>query len=148
MGRLTLPESISLDSNIFIASYDKRNVFYKLSKILLEEIKEAAPRVLISVLVFEEFLVKIYAAKLDKGLQGYEDFMSGGGKFTVIDVNRKIARKAAQIRAKYSKIKTPDAIHLGCAIEAGVKMFITTDKGLPEKIEGLKIVNLGDLNLN
>ena len=100
------------------------------------------------VLVFEEFLVKIYQSKLEKGLSGYENFLTQGKRFTVIDVDIKVARKAAQIRANFPKIKTPDAIHLACAIQAEVKLFITTDRGLPEKIEKLKIVNLKNLDIS
>lgn len=148
MGRLTLPESIGLDSNIFIARYNENNEFHKLAKNLLKEIEHVAPKVVISILVFEEFLVKVYQGQLEKGLPGYENFLTGNGRFIVKDVDRLTARKAAQIRAKYPKIKTPDAIHLACAIESGSKIFITTDSGLPKKIEELAIVSLKDLDFN
>jgi predicted nucleic acid-binding protein len=148
MGRLDLPESISLDSNIFIALNDVENGFHKPAKNLLFEINEINPKVCVSILVFEEFLVKFYQEKPKESLAYFENFLTGGGRFKVLNVDKSIARKAAQIRAKYPKIKTPDAIHLACAIEAGVKMFITTDRGLPQKIENLEITNLKDLKLN
>lgn len=139
MGLISSSQALSLDSNIFIAAFDKQNQFHIACKELLSQIKQVSPRVFISVLVFEEFLVQIYRDGLDKNLTFYEDFLTGGGLFTALDFNRSIARRAAQIRAKYPNIKTPDAIHLASALESGAKIFITTDKKLPSKIEKLKI---------
>lgn len=139
MGLISPSRSLALDSNIFIAAYDKENIHNRKCVELLSDITRASPQVFISVLVFEEFLVQIYKEGLDKDLAYYENFLTGGGLFTVIDFTRQIARKAAQIRAKFPKVKTPDAIHLASAIESGVKIFITTDKRLDIKLDNLKI---------
>lgn len=128
--------SLALDTNILITAFNKPD---GASGKLLEKIKEASPQVFVSTIVFEEFLVKVYKEKLEKDLAVYEDFITGGGLFIVISIDRTIARKAAQIRAVYSSIRAPDAIHLATAIESKAKIFITTEKRLPKKIDNLKI---------
>lgn len=124
-----------LDTNILIRAFNNEQASLK----LLERINEINPKVIISTLVIEEFLVKVYKEKLEKDIEKYEDFITGGNSFIVIDFNRQIARKTAQLRAKFN-LRSPDAIHLATAICAGAKTFITADKRIPKKIEGLQIV--------
>lgn len=38
--------------------------------------------------------------------------------------------RATDLRAKYPKLKTPDALHLAAAIEAGCDVFVTNDAQL------------------
>lgn len=141
MGKVgILPaDIIGLDTNIFISAFNKGDVLGKKAIELLDEIKQNSPRVYISVLVFQEFLVKIFAGGLEKDAALYEDFITAGGFFTPVDVDREIARKAAKIRAEYPNVRTPDAIHLATALSAGVKTFFTFEKKLPKKISNLQI---------
>lgn len=130
--------AIALDTNIFILAYNQRNTQGEAARKLLDKLTKPGSQVFISVLVFEEFLVKIYKQGLEKNLADYENFLTGAGVYTVVDVNRQIARFAAKIRAQFN-LKAPDAIHLASAIEAGAKVFITTDKRLPRKVGKLTI---------
>ena len=41
-----------------------------------------------------------------------------------------IFERATDLRAKYLKLKTPDALHLAAAIESGCDAFVTNDFGL------------------
>lgn len=130
---------IALDTNIFILAYNKRNNQGETARKLLDKLTKQGSQVFISVLVFEEFLVKIYKQGLEKNLADYENFLTGAGVYTVVDVNRQIARFAAKIRADYPSVRASDAIHIASAIESGVKEFITTDRRLPRKIGKLTI---------
>lgn len=130
---------IGLDTNIFILAYDKKTPKGDRARELLQKNKEANSKIFISVIVIEEFLVRIYKEELEKDILKYEDFITAGGFITVVDVNRQIARTAAKIRAEYPSLRTPDAIHLASAISAGVNTFITTDKRIPGKIGKLTV---------
>lgn len=129
---------LALDTNIFILAYNKGSRGEKAQE-LLEKAIRSNTKTFISVIVFEEFLVKIYKQGLEKNIGDYENFLTAGGAITVVDVTRQIARVAAKIRADYSSIRAPDAIHIASAIEAGAKTFITTDRRLPKKIGKLEI---------
>lgn len=132
----------ALDTNLFIYAYGKKDYLGDLARAFLDDLKVLSPRIVISVLVFEEFLVQIYKKKLDKNINEYEDFITCGGLATVLDVNREVAREAAKIRAKYHGIRTPDALHLASAIFAKANFFVTTDRRIPRKIENLKVIVL------
>lgn len=131
--------AIALDTNIFILAYNKRNTQGETARKLLDKLIKSGSQVFISVLVFEEFLVKIYKQGLEKNLVDYENFLTGAGIYNVVDVNRQVARFAAKIRADYPTLRAPDAIHLASAISAGANTFITTDKRLPRKLGKLTI---------
>lgn len=125
--------TVALDTNIFVYAYQNKPRSKDALQIL-EKIKSTGIRCFISVLVFEEFLVGVYKQKLEKSVSSYEDFLTSSGLFTVVDMDRQIARTAAKLRAEHSSLRTPDAIHLASAISAGVNTFITTDRRIPKKI--------------
>ena len=129
---------IALDSNIFIRAIDDPGPLGEKSRILLEDLRQTASKVFISVIVLEEFFVKVYKRGREKDIDNILDFITMGGLVRLVDVNRQIALLAAKIRADYN-IKAPDAIHLASAITARVKVFITSDKRLPSKVGRLKI---------
>lgn len=132
---------IALDSNIFIRAIDDLGPLGEKARNLLEDLRPAASKVFISVMVLEEFFVKVYKKGREKDIDNILDFITMGGLVQLVDVNRQIALLAARIRAEYS-IKAPDAIHIASAIESGAREFITTDRRIPKKIGTLKIVVL------
>lgn len=132
-------DRIALDTNIFIYALNTSANKSEKARLILQAIKEVNPATSISVLVFEEFLVKVYKDKMERDLAYYEDFLTGGGMIRVVDLDRNIARKAALLRAKHESLRAPDAIHLASAIEAKARIFITADRRLPQNIDKLKV---------
>lgn len=53
---------------------------------------------------------------------------------------------AANLRARYN-VRTPDALHLATALEAGCNAFLTNDLGL-RRVTDLRILVLDDLELD
>ncbi len=133
---------IALDTNIFILAYNQTSPKGEKAQALLDKILHSGDQIFISVIVFEEFLVKIYKQGLERNLADYENFLTAGGIVMVVDVTRQIARVAAKIRADYPSVRAPDAIHIASALESGAKVFYTTDRRLPKKIDKLEIINL------
>lgn len=129
---------IALDSNIFIRALDDPGPLGEKSRTFLEKLKRFPSRVFISVMVLEEFFVKVYKQQREKDLEDILDFITLDGLVHLIEVNKNIALLAAKIRAQ-NNIKAPDAIHLASAIESGAKVFITTDKRLPRKVGKLNV---------
>lgn len=130
---------IAFDTNIFIYAYERSDEIGEHARKFLKEIINPTTPVFLSVLVFEEFLVKIYKKGLQKELTQYEELLTGGGLFTIIDVNRQIARTAAKLRAEYPSLRTPDALHLASAIFTKANFFITFDRRIPRKIGKLEV---------
>lgn len=139
MINLKSSHTVSLDTNIFIRALKKDDPVNERARNWLERIKAVKPRVFISVIVIEEFFIHIYKDKREKEIPAILDFITLEGLCTVVDINRQIAMSAAKLRAEYTSLRTPDAIHLASAIESGAKVFITTDRRLPKKIGKLTV---------
>ena len=142
MINLKSSQIIGLDTNIFIHALKKNDPKHEIARSLMERIKEVKPTVYISVLVIEESLIHVYKQKQEKEITAILDFIPMEGLCNVVDVNQSVAISAAKLRAIYTSLRTPDAIHLASAIESGAKVFITTDKRIPKKINSLKVTNL------
>lgn len=135
-------QTVSLDTNIFIRALKKDDPINDRARSLLERIKDGKLEVFISVLVIEEFFIHVYKENREKETSAILDFITLEGLCTVVDINRQIAMSAAKLRAEYPSLRTPDAIHLASAIKGGAEIFITTDKRIPRKIKGLKVIVL------
>lgn len=139
INSLRSSQTISLDTNIFIRALDDSTHLGDKARELIIEIKETAPRVFISTILLEEFFVRVYKDKQDKEETNILDFLTIGGLGTFVNMDRQVALLAAKIRADYSSLRSPDAIHLASAISAGANTFITTDKRIPRKIGKLRV---------
>lgn len=72
----------------------------------------------------------------------YEALLTRSRGIRLIDVTREQLRGAAQLRALIG-VRTPDALQLSAAREAGCTMFVTNDRRLPA-VSGLCVVRLAD----
>ena len=50
----------------------------------------------------------------------------------ILDIDREIAKKSAQIRAEYTGFKTMDALQLATAVLSGCDLFYTNDRQLQQ----------------
>lgn len=130
---------VSLDTNIFISALNENSSKNKQSIEVLKRIQVKSDRVFISAILLEEFFVRVYKLKQEKDIDANLEFINLGGLCTIVDMNTSVALLAAKLRAEYSSLRAPDAIHLASAIENKAKVFITTDRRLPRKIGNLKI---------
>jgi predicted nucleic acid-binding protein len=107
--------------------------------------KAAADRreLITSELTLCETLVIPYRAGDMATAERYEVFLGASDRLTLVPIDRKNLRAAAELRAHY-RLKTPDAIQIAAALSAQCSAFITNDRKLPE-IAGLRILNLSDL---
>lgn len=69
-------------------------------------------------------------------LADYDDFFEGAVA-EIVTLSRSVMDRATEIRARYS-YKTPDAIHLAAALEAGCDVFLTSDHAL-DRFEGIAV---------
>lgn len=144
VGLIALPNSsqaLSLDTNIFIQASSPTGPFHLAATNLLSHLTTNPPRIFLSVLILEEFFVKVYKLKHDKDTASIVNFLTINGQATLVDVNRDIALRAAKIRADHPSVRAPDALHIATALYSNSQLLITTDRRLPRKIENLTIVS-------
>jgi len=75
--------------------------------------------------------------------QQYRDILLHARGLTTLPLSQDIAEEAARLRAVYN-IRTPDAIQVATAIQAGAQFFLTNDERLPTFPE-LKVLILSRL---
>ena len=138
MGVTGSSQTIALDSNIFIRSLDDSTSLGEKARKFLEQLKDSS-RIFISAMVLEEFFVRVYKEKREKEIPILLEFITLGGLCTIINIDQAIALAAARLRAEIPSLRAPDALHIASAIESGAKIFYTTDKRLPRKINKLAI---------
>lgn len=100
-------------------------------------------RLLTSAVTVAEVLVHPYRMKNVELAREYEEILFNTEGFSVIPIDRTTAKEAAKLRAEFS-LKTPDALQLAAARDAGADCFLTNDRALA-KVTGLEIVLIDDL---
>jgi len=74
----------------------------------------------------------------------YKELMLNSGYLEMLPLDDKVAETAAELRAKYDGLKTPDAIHLATGILSCAQAFVTNDKKL-KQVKELDIIILDDI---
>ena len=87
-----------------------------------------------------EVLVVPYRANNKALADRYEALLTRSRGIRLIDLTRDQLRRAAQLRA-LTGVRTPDALQLTAAHDAGCTAFVTNDRRLPA-VSGLRIVQL------
>ena len=131
---------VAVDTAVFVYFIEEEPRF--LAHILpLFELADAGKReVVTSALTLLEVLVVPYRAGNQPLAARYEALLTRSRGIRLIDLTRGQLRAAAQLRAT-TGAKTPDALHIAAALEAGCGTFVTNDRRLPS-LPGLRIVQL------
>ncbi len=91
-------------------------------------------------------LVEVLTLPLQKGNQrlaeSYKAVLESGDNLTMMSIDQPLAERAAELRAQYG-VRTPDALQIAAAMQAGCEAFLTNDKRLPA-VPGLRILVLDE----
>lgn len=85
-----------------------------------------------STITLEEYFVYPYMKNQQEYIDNFEDFISSLG-IAVINIDKEIAKQAAQVRAEFKDFKSMDALQIGTAIVSGCDLFLTNDKQLRQE---------------
>ena len=87
-----------------------------------------------STVTMTEYLTYPYQQNNLRLINAFYDFIDGM-EIEVRNIDKIIAKKAAQIRAKYRFFKTMDALQLATACLSGCDLFLTNDRQLKQFTE-------------
>ena len=73
----------------------------------------------------------------------YDEMLGSTRGLRLTDIDHVQVRMAAQLRAEWPKLRTPDALQLAAALVGGCSAFVTNDARLPT-IRGLRIHHVKD----
>lgn len=73
----------------------------------------------------------------------YRDLILESENLQVIPITAAIAERAAHLRAAH-RLRTPDALQLSAAMEAGCEVFLTNDSAF-KRVSEIRVLVLGEL---
>lgn len=133
---------VALDSSIFIYFIEEHPRLLSVVEPVFAAIAAGTLAAVTSSLTLLEVLVRPLRAKRLALAAEYEQILAHSAGIALVPIDLQVLRRAAQLRAA-SGLKTPDAVHLAAALEAGCAVFLTNDERIPQ-VPGLRILRAGD----
>jgi predicted nucleic acid-binding protein len=145
VGPLTLPAAgrVYADSVILIYTVEQHPVYQP----VLQPLWQAAHAGTIEVVSSELALLETLVGPLKSGdiaLQADYEQALLGTDLRLLPITLPILREAARVRADHPTFRTPDAIHVATALDAGSALVVTNDTVF-RQLPGLPVVVLNDL---
>lgn len=147
MGRfreqLTNVGAVGLDTSIFIYYLESNPSYIPLTKIVFEAIEDGKFQAITSTITLMELTVHPWRLGNDNIAREYEAVLVNFPNLSIVDIDRNVARMAAQLRAKFNVLPA-DALQVAASLSAGAKIFLTNDKRLSSLQPMLDVLLLDD----
>lgn len=135
---------VHLDSMAFVYFIEEHAKYSPLLRPLFAAINDGSLKAITSYLTLLEVLVHpLRQGRVDLARK-YADILTSEQNLVLRPLDHEIAKEGAAIRAKFSSIKTPDAIQLATAVRSQADVFITND-GQLRSYTGIRLLVLDDL---
>jgi len=116
---------VALDADVVIAFLDAADDQHERAVEELRVRLDAGDDVLLGASVYAEVMVRPSRRGTEAKVDEFLDAIGA----TVIEVDRELARRAAQLRARHRSLRLPDALSLATALASGADL-LTLDHGL------------------
>jgi predicted nucleic acid-binding protein len=134
---------LALDTVVFIYYIEEHPRFLPVLDPVFAAIDKGRLPAIASSLTLLEVLVVPYRAGNVSLAERYEQVLTRSRGLRLVEIDRTQLRAAAQLRALYASLRTPDAIQVSAALSGGCSVLLTNDRDLPA-VPGLRILQLGD----
>jgi predicted nucleic acid-binding protein len=112
---------------------------------IFQRVSNGAPSGATSVITLSEVLVQPIIRQQTLLQREYRDLLMRSRNFSTWAISASIAELGAELRAQY-RLRTPDALQIATALEAGCEGFLSNDAGL-RRVTELRVLILDDLEL-
>ena len=136
------PGPVALDTAVFIYFIEEDPTFLPLVEGIFLAIDAGSLLAVTSTLTLLETLVVPIRAGNQRLADRYEVLLSQSRGLYLVDLDRPLLRRAAEVRA-VSGLKTPDALQVAAALQAGCTAFVTNNRQIPS-IAGLRVLQIRD----
>ncbi|MBB3999854.1 type II toxin-antitoxin system VapC family toxin [Aureimonas pseudogalii] len=120
---------VSVDTNVFIYLLEGVEGLEEVSQTFRRIIVERAFEAFTSEFTLCEVLVHPLRRAADEEVAAYRSLIEISGAFTTIPVDLPAFVEAARLRATLG-LRTPDAIHVACALHSGCDVILSNDQRL------------------
>ncbi|MFH1580567.1 MAG: PIN domain-containing protein [Pseudomonadota bacterium] len=135
-------KTVGLDTAPLIYFIEENQTYLEAVRIFFEAMDRGDFAVVTSTVTLLEVLVHPLRSNNRELAAEYRDILLNSRLMT-LEVSNTIAEQAAQLRATHN-IRTPDAIQISAALNAGASHFFTNDVRLPA-ISSIQIISLDSL---
>ncbi|MBN1936320.1 MAG: type II toxin-antitoxin system VapC family toxin [Anaerolineae bacterium] len=142
--RLAAHKTLGLDCCIFIYHVEAHPGYLPLTRELLDGVESGRWQAVVSTIALMELTVRPWQAGRPAAARAYEALLAHFPHLTLVDVTRDVARRAAQLRARYA-IPPVDALHAASVLVHGATAFVSNDRRLARLAPELDVVILDDL---
>ena len=141
--RLAKAKVIGLDTPVFIYFLEDNERYGPLAQRTINGIEKGKWQGVTSTITLMEITVRPWQVGRESAAREYEAVLVHFPNLSIVDVDRNVARAAAQLRAKYNVIP-PDALQVAASLSFGAKAFLTNDKRLSRLQELIDVLVLDD----
>ena len=134
---------LGIDTVVFIYFMERHPQFHDRVRRLFESAAAGERELVTSALTLLEVLVVPYRAGNLGVAERYEALLSRSRGLRLIDLDSRVLRAAAQIRAIHGT-PPPDALQLASSALHGCTAFVTNDRRMPDA--GVRVIQLADLD--
>lgn len=135
-------KTVGLDTAPLIYFIEENPTYIETVRLFFEAMDRGNFLVVTSTVTLLEVLVHPLRSNNTELAAEYRDILLNSRLMT-LEISNAIAEQAAQLRAVHN-IRTPDAIQISAALEAGATHFFTNDIRLPD-IPSIQILSLDSL---
>jgi predicted nucleic acid-binding protein len=144
--RLTNHQVIGLDTSVFIYHFEAHPRYQALTRVLLDAVQAGRPAAVTSTVTVMELTVRPWQLGRPAVAREYEALLVHFPHLMLADVTRAVARRAAQLRARY-RIRPADALQVASGLCHGATAFVTNDRQLARLAPELDVIVLDDVVL-
>jgi predicted nucleic acid-binding protein len=134
---------IGIDTPIFIYHLESHPAYLPLTQALLSSIEAGMKKGMTSTVTIMEINIRPLQLGRPEIAIKYEALLANFPNFSLIDINRDVARRAAQLRAQYS-LRRADALQVAACQVNGAQVFVTNDRRLAQLKAEIEIIVLQD----
>ena len=134
---------VALDTVVFIYFMEEHAAFLPHVEPLFEAIDSGRRQAVTSGLTLLEVLVVPFRAGDLSLAERYEALLTRSRGLRMVDIDHGQLRAAAEIRAVYPQVRTPDALQLAAAAASQCSALVTNDRQMPA-LPGLRVLQISD----
>lgn len=142
--RLANHNIVGLDTAVFIYHLEEHPDYLPLTKEVLNGVQSGKWKAVTSTVTIMELTVHPRRMNRMDIAHEYETILANFPNLYLADVNRDVARKAADLRAIYN-VRPVDALQVATALIYQATAWVSNDKKLKQLSSGIDIVILDDL---
>jgi predicted nucleic acid-binding protein len=124
---LLVGKLVAFDTGPLIYYIEEHPVYLIVADELFEAFDTGVAQGVTSVLTLQEVLVRPLRDGRHDLAEKYRNVLSNARNIRLQDIDQSICETAAELRAKYLWLRTPDALQLATAIKLGVDILVTND---------------------